>query len=112
MQCEFSRRVAKLLTWLDANGYEVTLGECKRPPEAALYYSREKKGILHSNHIHSLAIDLNLFRDGKYLTEKTAYAPAGEYWESLSVPDCESCWGGKFETPDSDHFSLKYGEVK
>jgi hypothetical protein len=73
-------------------------------------YAKEGKGIRNSLHTMRLAVDLNLFKAGEFLTEKDAYGPAGEFWESLSTDDFECCWGGRFN--DSDHFSISHGGIK
>lgn len=89
---------ARLLPWLldEAHrmGYEVTLGECWRP--------RETRRRLHS---HRLAVDLNLFRDGQYLTNTQDHAPLGAKWESIG-----GAWGGRFN--DGNHYSLAWGGMK
>jgi hypothetical protein len=51
-----------------------------------------------SFHYMRLAIDLNLFWKGTYLTETADYEVLGEYWESLG-----GTWGGRFD--DGNHFS-------
>lgn len=75
-------------------GYEVTLGDAYRPPWAVW-------GHRKSLHKKRLAIDLNLFRDGKYLTDTEDHQPLGEYWESIG-----GSWGGRFE--DGNHYSLAH----
>ncbi len=66
-------------------------------------------GHKDSNHRKRLAIDLNLFLDGKYQTSTKAHQELGEFWESLH-PLC--CWGGRFSNPDGNHYSLKHKGVK
>lgn len=46
-------------------------------------------------HKQRLAIDLNLFRRGEYMTNSEAHKLLGDYWKSLH-PDCR--WGG--DIPD------------
>jgi hypothetical protein len=109
-QKEFTRRVCRLLKFLDSSGYEVTFGEAFRPKELADFYAAKGKGIASSLHMVRLAVDLNLFRNGKYLTESEAYRDAGEFWESLSDDEYECCWGGRFN--DGNHFSIGHNGVK
>ena len=52
-----------------------------------------------------LAIDLNLFRDGKYLTLTSDHAPLGAYWQRLG-----GTWGGDFN--DGNHYSLAFNGIK
>jgi hypothetical protein len=112
MQNLFSSMVCRLIEKAQADGYWVTLGEAYRPPAVASLYASEGIGIADSNHSCRLAIDLNLFQGGAYLTSVEAYRPLGEYWKSLSGPDVTCVWGGDFhEMPDADHFSFAYDGV-
>jgi len=105
-QSLFAADTAKLFNWLVAKGYEWTYGEARRPLELQqIYVARGSSWTLNSYHINSLAIDLNIFLDGKLLTSKEDLQEIGDYWESLS-PD--NSWGGnwdkKFDTP---HFERR-----
>lgn len=93
--------------WLEYQGYQVTLGECYRPDFVAEIYAKQGKGIKNSLHTLRLAIDLNLFKDGKFLTSVEDYKEAGEHWESMA-----GAWGGRFTPPDANHFSLAYNGVR
>lgn len=108
----FTHRVYLLLDWLFSHGYEVTFGEVYRPPETAKLYASEGTGIANSLHCVRLAVDLNLFIDGKYLTDLKHYEAAGIYWEGLSTPEATCAWGGRFEDPDADHFSVANGTAR
>lgn len=102
-QRTFSFDVARLILEAYALGYEVTFGWAYRPPEFAEIYAAMKKGIPNSLHELRLAVDLNLFRDGEYLTDSESYRPLGDHWKSLRP---ENAWGGDFQTrPDGNHFS-------
>lgn len=101
---------AKLITWCYANGYALSWGETYRTPEQSILNAQSGAGITHSLHTLRLAVDLQLFKDGVYLTNSADYKPLGEYWESLH-PLC--CWGGRFITRiDGNHFSLTFMGVK
>ncbi|RLI66366.1 MAG: M15 family peptidase [Candidatus Asgardarchaeum californiense] len=95
-QSKFVRLVILLLMHIHARGYEITFGDAYRDP-------RCKYGAPNSLHLMRLAIDLNLFKDGVYLTDTEDHREFGEYWESLD-PDCS--WGGHFN--DGNHYSLAY----
>lgn len=101
-QREFLPMVARLIVFAYANGYELTLGDGYRDPRLHGAVG-EKKGYGAANSCHKirLAIDLNLFRDGKYLTSTEDYRPLGEFWESIG-----GTWGGRFS--DGNHFSLEH----
>ncbi len=109
-QRRFPPLVAALIQWCYANGYELTFGEAVRTQAQAAANAVSGAGISNSLHLIRLAIDLNLFQDGVYLTDTAAYKPLGEYWKSL---DADCCWGGDFNTrPDCNHFSFTWGGVK
>ena len=81
--------------WAYSKGYEITFGD-----------AWAKSGHIDgSYHYKRLAIDLNLFKDGKYLTTTESHKPLGEFWKSLD-PECT--WGGDFKRKDGNHYS--YGE--
>ena len=94
-QSKFVWMVARLIWFAKNNGYELTFGDAWAKTghiDGSLHYSR-------------LAIDLNLFRDGVYLTETEDYKPLGEFWEGIG-----GSWGGRFQ--DGNHFSLAHGGMK
>lgn len=108
----FPQLMCKLIEFAYSKGYETTLGEFWRPPEMAKLYAAQGKGIANSLHSVRLAIDLNLFKDGKYLTEAIDYKPLGEFWKSLSGVGYECCYGGDFKSGDANHFSIEHNGVR
>lgn len=103
-QSLFVRLVALLICEAQMKGYELTFGEAYRTPEQAALNAKAGTGIANSLHTQRLAIDLNLFKDGAFLTSTEAHRPLGEFWESLH----ELCrWGGRFK--DGNHYSLSHG---
>ena len=102
-QSFFAALVANLIDEAFRRGYEVTFGETYRPVETAALYAKQGKGIAHSLHTKRLAIDLNLFKDGKYLSSTESHRPLGEWWEKQH-PLCR--WGGRFK--DGNHYSLEH----
>lgn len=103
-QSVFAALVAALIQHAFAMGFEVTLGEAYRSPEEAARLAKLGLGIKSSLHTVKLAIDLNLFQDGKYLASGEEHKPLGEWWE-LQNPLCS--WGGRFGDPN--HYSLAHG---
>jgi hypothetical protein len=96
-QSTFAGNVARLILWILDHGYQVTMGE-----------GYDDDGVGHmkgSLHYSRLAIDLNLFKDGKYLSKTEDYKRAGEAWKSLH-PD--NRWGGDFKSADGNHFSMAH----
>ncbi len=101
-QRKFTSMVGMLIKWAYENGYELTVGDAYRDPRVfgavgvKKAYSSSK-----SNHKSRLAIDFNLFKNGKYLTKTEDHQPLGEYWEWLG-----GSWGGRFN--DGNHYSLEH----
>jgi len=101
-QSKFAVMVADLIHYARDMGYEVTFGEAYRTPEQAALNAKAGTGIANSLHCDRLAIDLNLFKDGQYLSTTDDHQILGEYWESIG-----GSWGGRFK--DGNHYSLKHG---
>jgi hypothetical protein len=93
-QSRFAVMVAKLIICANSMGYEITFGHAMRCHDCRV-------GKKNSFHKKRLAIDLNLFKNGRYLSSTKAHRPLGEYWESMG-----GTWGGRFKRPDGNHYSL------
>ena len=102
-QSFFAVLVAQLIQYATGLGYEVTFGEAYRSPEEAARLAKLGKGIAASLHTSRLAIDLNLFRNGVYLSSTEAHRPLGEWWERQH-PMCR--WGGRFKRADGNHYEI------
>ena len=89
-QSEFARMVPRLIDYAHSLGLEVTLGDAYRDPRCPY-------GSKSSRHRSRLAIDLNLFRDGDYLTKTEDHTQLGEWWEQQG-----GIWGGRFN--DGNHY--------
>ena len=105
-QSLFCQCVGELIAYAFAQGFEVTFGETYRSPEEAARLAKLGKGIKNSLHTQRLAIDLNLFKDGRYLSSTESHRPLGEWWEGRHAL-CR--WGGNFTKPDGNHYSLTHG---
>ena len=90
-QIEFTKKVGLLINYATSIGYNLTFGD-------AFATSGHCK---NSFHYKRLAVDFNLFIDGKYMVETNSYLPLGLFWESIN-----GSWGGRFKNPDGCHFSL------
>jgi hypothetical protein len=97
-QEKFSRMIPALLNKAFELGFEVRIGHVLRCDHCPV-------GKEFSLHKMKLAIDLNLFKDGKFLSGTADHTPLGEYWESLG-----GSWGGKFN--DGNHYSLSFKGMK
>ena len=87
--------VSRLIRFAYNMGYELTFADAYATTghmENSLHYKR-------------LAVDFNLFKDGRYLTRTEDHAPLGEYWEAIG-----GTWGGRFN--DGNHYSLEHNGVK
>ncbi len=104
-QQRFAAMVATLIAQAQHLGYQVTLGEAFRTPEAAALNAQQGDGIANSLHTKKLAIDLQLFHGAMYLKSSLDYEPLGLWWEQQG-----GSWGGRFG--DYDHFSLSYEGVR
>lgn len=101
-QRKLVKMLARLIDFAHDNGYELTLGDAYRDPRTHGAVG-VKRGYSSSNSLHKsrLAIDLNLFKDGVYLTKTSDHRPLGEFWESIG-----GTWGGRFN--DGNHYSLEH----
>ena len=123
-QRRFAYLQAILTLYAYAKGYEITFGDAynvdvnpvidylRRRSVAGddvdelleiLMVIRHKRG--KSFHYKRLAKDLNLFKNGRYLTSTESHRFLGEFWESLNT---KCTWGGRFGAKDGNHYS--YGE--
>ena len=106
-QITFNKMFKKLLEYADSLGYEWIIGWSFRPKEQAAIYEKEGVGISNSLHSICLAIDLELFVDGEYVTDCTGHDKLGAYWKSLG-----GSWGGDFKSKDCNHYSLEHNGVR
>lgn len=93
-QSKFAWMVSLLINYAYMLGYEITFGDAYRD-------QRCDYGHRLSLHKIRLAIDLNLFKDGVYLTDTEDHKPLGVFWESIN-----GSWGGRFG--DGNHYSLAH----
>lgn len=100
--------IAELIQFAYDNGYEITFGDAYRDPRVHGAVG-VKKSYSSANSVHKdrLAIDLNLFKGGKYLTRTEDHQELGEFWESIG-----GTWGGRFSTPDGNHYSIEHNGRK
>lgn len=114
-QEHFSVDLAKLIRYITEDmGKGLRLRELTRTRQQARWFYKAGKGILNSNHCHSLACDMYITDDGEVLWSGDAYVKAGAFWKSLddiALPEIEHCWGGLFKRRDVYHFSFKHNGV-
>lgn len=104
-QSEFAKKLPLLILFAYELGYEITISDVKA-----------NSGHRRSScHYIQLAADLNLFKDGKYLTDTKDHQKLGEFWESMG-----GSWGGRFgesspgagDGHDGNHYSLSWQNRK
>lgn len=100
-QSKFMFMLARLILHAETLGYELSMGR----GYASAAANDADGGHPNSNHLNRLAMDLNLFKDGKYLSATSDHEPLGLYWESIG-----GTWGGRFN--DGNHYSLEHNGVK
>lgn len=99
-----------LIAYIYSQGYELTWGQTLRTQSDATANVASGSGIIHSLHLIGLAVDLNLFKNGAWLTTSSDHAPFGAYWKTLH-PFCR--WGGDFKNrPDGNHYSIEWNGVQ
>lgn len=103
-QRRFTRAIGMLICHAYDLGYELTVGDAYRDPRLHGNHG-EKKGYGSANSVHKLrlAVDLNLFVGGEYITnsDHPAWDKLHKYWKGL---------GGADMVPnDANHFSFEHG---
>lgn len=107
-QRAMTKMVGLLIEKIYASGYEATLGDAYRDPRLhGPMGSKVGYGAANSVHKERLAIDLNLFKNGVFLQSSEDHKPFGEFWESMG-----GTWGGRFSTPDGNHYSMEHQGYK
>ena len=124
----FTNTLWKLLARMNTLGFQARLKEVLRPDLIALVYGYDEakclkaanllqpefpdmanaihriskvNGSTRSVHLEALAADIDLFRNGVYLSSGVEHADFGKWWEAQH-PLC--CWGGRFGDPN--HYSV------
>lgn len=102
-QAKFLLDVCALIQWATEHGWTITGGELTRPVEMQeIYIKTGRSRTMKSAHLRRLAIDLNFFKDGKYICTKSELQETGDYWEGL---DSKNSWGGNWSTfKDCPHY--------
>lgn len=98
----FMRLLPRLIDKAHEMGFAIRGGDLYRDPRVhgelgvKLGYGHPRSG-----HKNKLAIDLNLFKQGLFLSQTEDHRPLGEWWEKQHLY-CR--WGGRFN--DGNHYSL------
>lgn len=105
-RCGFTNALGYLILHAKDIGLEVALDEVTDHVTEKDPTTDHMVGSLHEI---GLAADLLVYKQGVYLTDSAAYGELGQYWElwgkAQSLP---LAWGGRFTSPDGNHFSLEW----
>lgn len=104
-QVMFLRNVAKLIEYSTTlPNLELTAGEMWRTAEQqAIYFSKGLSKVRRSKHQDRLAVDLNVFINGVYRTDKEAFKDLAKFWKELN-PNNVSGYDWDW---DYNHFEMK-----
>lgn len=111
-QARFARLLSQLIAWIFARGWDVTLADGGvtlmrkvQLKDGTRVRAMDREHMDGSLHYSRLAQDLNLFVDGKFITDGSnpVWEEIGKHWEAMD-PECR--WGGRFR--DANHFSLAH----
>lgn len=106
-RCRFTLMVASLLQYMKSQGYDAALNEVMRTQAQASANAASGAGISNSLHLVGLAADINLYKNGTYLSLSSDHLPFGIWWEAQG-----GSWGGRFSKPDGNHYSLMHNGVR
>ena len=94
-QFAFSLMLAQLIIFIYSKGYTCSIGDV---------WAKKGEGRRHSINstpYDTLASDINLFKDGAYLTSKEDHAIFGAFWKSIG-----GTWGGDWKNGDANHYQI------
>ena len=92
-QSRFVLMVAQLINHAHSRGYELTGGHAWRSPECTV-------GSEVSLHRDRLAVDLNLFKNGRWLKDGSGHDELHDFWASIG--------GAEMIKGDSNHYSVAH----
>jgi len=92
-QRDFMWMISLLIQRAYELGYEMSAGD---------FWAKDGHSKMSCHYIR-LAADINLFKDGVYLTETADHEELGIFWEALG-----GTWGGRFSSPDGNHYSIEH----
>jgi peptidoglycan L-alanyl-D-glutamate endopeptidase CwlK len=102
-QEEFTKDMLEFIKHCFDSGYTVTMGEVYRTADQQkIYYDTGRSKTMNSMHLKRSAMDLNIFKDGRLLVDKTELQDLGDSWEAMSSGNR---WGGNWTSfKDLPHF--------
>lgn len=111
----FARLLAELILWVYSKGWELTLADGSidtprkfRASDGRVFVAEDANHMKGSLHYRRVAQDLNLFIKGEWIKDggHPAWTEIGQKWEALAPG--VTTWGGRFNHPDANHFSISH----
>lgn len=103
-RCRFTEALAELVLHARDLGYELAFAEGMDRVTEKDPVTDHMKGSLHEL---GLAQDIDLYQDGKYLSQTEDHTALGEWWEAFGHNHgLPLAWGGRFK--DGNHYSLAW----
>jgi len=96
-QSRFVMMVAELINHAHSLGYEMTWGHAWRSPACTV-------GSEVSLHRKRLAVDFNLFIDGKWIQDGRGHDELHDFWDEIG--------GAERIKGDANHYSVEYEGVR
>ena len=113
-QALFTFNIHLLIEYAFKQGFELTFGEVFRTVEQQkIYFDSGRSKTMDSRHMHRLAVDFNIFKNGELINDAQIILVLGEFWIALNT---NNVWGGDWnrnhsvldETfKDPYHFEMK-----
>ena len=96
----FGKLLGELLVYIYLKGHTARIGDVmSRATDVNVNGKLTHKK--NSQHLKKLAVDINLFKGGKFLRKTEDHKIFGEFWENLH-PNCR--WGGRYK--DGNHYEI------
>lgn len=98
-QRKFTLLIARLIKWAYEEGYELTIGHVWRDTETQRrLVDAGLSKTMKSAHLDRLAMDFNLYIDGKYTDNSEDYLKIGLRAELIGLE-----WGGRYGVDEKDY---------
>lgn len=124
-QSLFVKNIFRFIQFAYGSGFELTFGEAWRSTDTQkIYVATGRSKTMNSRHIDRLAVDFNIFKDGRmlfppgqtnedYIADLNVAKSLGEFWMTLNTANV---WGGDWNRNhdvldetfrDPYHFEMK-----
>lgn len=105
-RCIFAQCLAELILYANNKGFQIAFAEGMDRVTAKDPTTDHMKGSLHEI---GLAQDIDLYANGIYLDKTEHHAFLGNQWKQIGNKyGVTLAWGGDFNKPDGNHYSLTW----